>query len=614
MATESYINWLHHFLKSLEDTIPHEKKIIFLINVEKDTTKKLKIKFPKVQFISEEKELTPKDGTEGVFKVTYLKGEFMEKAYIRLGEPLLWIDCSALILKSPEILLEQLENLEVLLMRRNFEVDFGKAVYACEIFGMNDFETIKEYRANCEKRKTEWFADQLALCEISSQKREYIEFGNWSNFYYDEQASSWSDRGRTGRGILNQEDYDFTQLKFIDKLEERFPGYEKEFNDFFKNETRKPKILVHIDDFQWCYHTTIKEITKRLEDKYDFLIIEDAKKDLPKYKDWTGDLVWGRCSSKRHQKLLAFRPDLRNISFSSVTTGGELAEDRITSQLQACKGEAGIICQNEDVKFRLEYKLKKLGREQNVFKLFNGVDTEKFSPGKQINKTPVVGFVGRTRTYQEDFIKGYTHILKPVCEDLDLELIKATNEEGSQKTHNEMSEFYKKIDILVLLGNCEGHSNTINEAMASGIPIIAYPVAWHYEEAKNQGIIWCHRQTIELKAILSDFKSNPKKYRKLGQKNRDFALERLSWSVVAQYYDTTLQEMVRKAKTYIPKLQDNKINAKTFGITKLKYIAKDQGMLTNYGLFKPGKDYTVSIEAYNYFKQNFPNKFEFLEE
>ncbi len=613
-STESYVNWLYHFLRSLESTIINEKIIIFLINVKSKTREKLKKKFPNVIFISEEKDLIPKENSIGeVYKVTYLKGEFMEKAFIRFGEPLLWIDCTALIRKSPVDLLDRLESLDVLLMRRDFNKEFGKAVYACEIFGMNNFETIKEYRANCEKRKTEWFADQLALCEIQTKKRDYIKFGEWSNFYYEESASSWSDRGKTGKGFLNKNDYVFTELKFIQDLERRYPGYKKEFEYFFNKKTEKPKILVHIDDSQWCYHTTIKEVTELLKDKYDFLIVEDAKKDFKKYENWEGDLVWARCSSKRHQKLLSIRPDLRKISFSSVTTGGELAEDRITTHLQTNKEEAGIICQNEDVKFRLEYKIEKLGRKQKVFILFNGVNTKKFKPSKKFNQTPVVGFVGRTRTYQEDFIKGFSNILKPVCEKLDLKLIAATNKEAELKQHKDMAEFYNKIDILVLLGNCEGHSNTINEAMASGIPIIAYPVAWHYENAKNQGIIWCNRSTIELLSILSHFKSNFKDYRELGHKNREFTEKVLSWSNVAQYYEGVLDKMIIQAQMHIPGQVDLKVDSKTIGITKIKYIAEDSGMLTQFGLFKPGKEYNLSTEAYNYFKQNFPKKFDFGE-
>lgn len=615
MATESYKNWLFHFLISLETTIPEEEKIIFLINFEKSTIKKLRKQFPSVQFIEDERELVPKDeNVKGAFKVTYLKGEFIHKAYDMTGEPVLWIDCTALIRTSPRDLLDKLANQETILMRRDFGRDYGKAVYAAEIFGMNDIETIKEYHANCEKRKSEWFSDQLALCEIRTPKRDYIEFGKWSNFYYDEKAASWSDRGEKGSGINTQKDYNFTEEKFIEDLCKRVKGYREIFGDFIQEEKTKPKILVHIDDFQWCYHTTANELAKYLKDKYEFLVIEDADRDFGKYKDWSGDLVWGRCSSRRHQKLLAKRPDLRNISFSSVTTGGELAEDRITSQLQASKGESGIICQNGDVKFRLDYKLEKLGRNQEVFILYNGVNTDKFCPGRNINEKPVVGFVGRTKTYQEDFIKGYSAILKPVCERLDLPIMRATNETGKQNSHQDMAAFYQKIDLLVLLGNCEGHSNTINEAMSCGIPIIAYPTGWHYEEAKNQGIIWCHRNTIELFDVLSDFKANPEKYKELGHKNRKFALERLSWAKTAQYYDSQFKRMIKIAKTYQPIKKDLPVDRKTLGIVKVRYIAEDNGMNSPFGIYMPGQEYKISIEAYNYLKQNFPNKFEFKDE
>ena len=60
-------------------------------------------------------------------------------------------------------------------------------------------------------------------------------------------------------------------------------------------------------------------------------------------------------------------------------------------------------------------------------------------------------------------------------------------------------------------------------------------------------------------------------------------------------------------------MSNKKVDEKILGITEIKYIAEDGGMTNEWGLFKPGKTYKVSSEAYNYFRSNFPNKFEFGE-
>ena len=105
MATESYMKWLYHMLNSLEDTIPQERVMVFLINYEKQKVRLLKKQFPQVYFQEEKKQLILKkehNPHKNIYLVTYLKGEFMEKAFNRFGEPNLWIDCTALIRRSPQ--------------------------------------------------------------------------------------------------------------------------------------------------------------------------------------------------------------------------------------------------------------------------------------------------------------------------------------------------------------------------------------------------------------------------------------------------------------------------------------------------------------------------------
>jgi len=598
MCTESYAEWLYHFLSSIE-----EFKIdtaIFLINFNPEKGYILKREFPKVRFFFEEREVELKsNGSKGqVYKVTYLKGEFMDMAYKMFNEPLLWIDCTALIRSNPQELLDKLRSQKALLMRRDTTRDYGKTVYAAEIFGMNDSETIEKYRADCEKRKKEWYSDQLALCEV--KEKEEFKYGEWSNFKYKEDAKSWSDRGKTGIGIHTDEDYLYTKEKYIVDLYSRIPEYEDKFKKAILEIKKldKLKILVHVDDAKWCYQTTAQEIAKRVD--ADFTVITNAGAQYEEVKNWHGDIVWARCSSKRHQKLLRIRPDLKKISFSSITTGGEIGEDRMQIQFEYCSGEAGVICQNEEIQTRARMYLKNAKIDMPVYILHNGVNLDKFK--KTDHKGLTVGFVGRAKLKQEDDLKGYSNLIVPACKEVGLDL-KIASTKIKALDHEEMPEFYKSIDLLVLMSTAEGHSNTLNEAMACGLPIISTPVGWHYENAKDQGITWCQRNIKELIEKLQEFKENPEKYQKLGAINRKFAEENLSWDKVAKHYQKVFEDMRgREGKNHKIPVKHDRI---------VKYIGKDS-MMNSYGTFVPGRTQNVGSAGYRYLKENFPNKFEFL--
>jgi glycosyltransferase involved in cell wall biosynthesis len=93
--------------------------------------------------------------------------------------------------------------------------------------------------------------------------------------------------------------------------------------------------------------------------------------------------------------------------------------------------------------------------------LSNGVDTEFFSPPKNI----VVGFIG-----SEETRKGYFH-LKEACQELGLTL-KTLIYSKIQIPFEDMPTWYRSIDVLVHPSITEGCSNVILEALAMNIPVI----------------------------------------------------------------------------------------------------------------------------------------------
>jgi glycosyltransferase involved in cell wall biosynthesis len=506
-----------------------------MLNYSEDLLNKFLKRFPKVEFIRENRELEKKPGFKECFKCTYLKGEFLERSFT--GRPILWIDCTALIRSNPQELLDLLADKKTILMRRDFNREYGKAVFACEIFGMNDLEEIKSYRANCEKNKEEWFADQLALCEVKN--KSYFDFGTWSNFYYNELAKSWSDRGRNGTGINSKEDEDYTLNKYLSYLEQGFPNVRKEFRDyrpFGKN------ILVHVDSEGWCYKSTILRVTELLKDKFNFEIIWDADSQKDAITNFEGELVWARCGAYRHKKLTDISPRLEKISFSSITTGGELLFDRINKNLAFNMKHAGIIVQNEEAKEFVESAIEGK-RNQKVYVLPNGCDIEKFKPVKKDKF--IIGFNGRKNGEMPN-LKGYNYF-KQAVKNLGFETLELTGE--NCLNYEEMPSFYNLISLLVLPSNSEGCSNTINEALSSGVPVLAVKTGYHAEACgENSGIVWISRNVKDIREAILFARDN---LERLSKEARAWAEEH-SWEKIIPIYEDTFNKMIIDAQENVP--------------------------------------------------------------
>ena len=543
MATESYLEWVHHFVKGLEGNTD-EKILINLINVTKEKQQILKQQFPKVMFKShtlniEKREIHNPDGK--TFKVTYLKGKFMRQAFQKYNDRVLWIDITALIRKNLDEIFEKFNEHDVLLMRRRNDIDFGKSVYACEIFGINSNEEIERYYETCNSFDKDWFSDQLALCSLKGNQGS-IKFGRWSNFSYDEEACSWSDRGRNGTGTATLDDINFTHDKFIDDLEKKIPKYREKFENF-KLEIKNKKILIHVDDNEWCYVNTVREIMKI--PGFDITVIYNAAQQRADVLNWEGDLVWGRCGSYRHKKLLEIRPDLRAISFSTITTGGESLFNRFFRQIQDGRGEAGVIVQNNEAKALVDHYNKKEKSGMKCFVLPNGVNINNFKQKKHHDKKKyIVGFVGRSNVETERELKGVNYV-DFCCDMANLKTKIASNTQATLVKFEDMPKFYQKIDVLLLPSNSEGCSNTINEAMASGLPVITPRIGWHGDVCNNNEILFCSRNTEDIYEALEKLKDPAIRYA-YGDNAREFA-ERHSWENMLKYYKTTFNKMIEVA-------------------------------------------------------------------
>ena len=164
------------------------------------------------------------------------------------------------------------------------------------------------------------------------------------------------------------------------------------------------------------------------------------------------------------------------------------------------------------------YLVDTIGVPKNkVFRICNGVDSERFIPGTKGGVLPfdeapdqmvVVGCIGRMQTVKDpmNLVNAFASIIRSHPESRQkLRLVMI----GSGRVHEEAQEtlrlsalddivwlpghrddipnLLRQFDIFVLPSKAEGISNTILEAMSSGLPVVATRVGGNHELVEEGG-------------------------------------------------------------------------------------------------------------------------------
>ena len=182
---------------------------------------------------------------------------------------------------------------------------------------------------------------------------------------------------------------------------------------------------------------------------------------------------------------------------------------------------------------------------QKISVIYNGVDVKEFKPSPKKNEK--LTLISSGRLIQR---KGYQYLipalknldvklkligdgnlteeLKDLAKDLDVEFL-------GKKKHSELSRYLQRADVFVLPSLNEGMSNSILEAMACGLPIIATDVGGSRELIKENGFIVKKENSNDLRESIEKFLSKKNLIKSMGIKSRKLS-EEMSWEKVAGEY------------------------------------------------------------------------------
>ena len=263
----------------------------------------------------------------------------------------------------------------------------------------------------------------------------------------------------------------------------------------------KPKIAIIVDVEGWAYYNNALEIKKNLTDYYDIDIIpidifnENIVKvfilttdyDLT-YFMWRGAISWlySETSRKYIEDLgYEFEEFLQEFVRSrNITTGVydhlfiNSEEERTEFILNNVKD---YIVSSEKLKRIYDEKYDKKpnmvisdGVDLDLFKM---EDLNKFKELKD-NDTIRIGWTGNSKFADEagDDLKGLNKIINPAIKELKEEGYKIELAVADRNIkfipHNEMPQYYNKIDIYICASRTEGSPDTVIEAMACGTPVV----------------------------------------------------------------------------------------------------------------------------------------------
>jgi L-malate glycosyltransferase len=197
---------------------------------------------------------------------------------------------------------------------------------------------------------------------------------------------------------------------------------------------------------------------------------------------------------------------------------------------------------------------KETSKNQEIKIIYNGIDTALFHPKEKQGSSFTLLCVSRLipRKGLEYLIKAMPKIIekrnnarliivgdgpeKTRLKQLSIDLgVEKNIELQGYVEHEKLPVIYRDADVFILPSLYEGMSNTILEAMASGLSIITTDTGGTKELIKDNGIIIKKSSSKEISDSVIMLINNKKKIAAFEKKSRDLALEK-DWKSVADQY------------------------------------------------------------------------------
>lgn len=305
----------------------------------------------------------------------------------------------------------------------------------------------------------------------------------------------------------------------------------------------RPRVLLVSDVPNWAFDVNMHDLAETLADAFDFEHFYTERWLRGERPDWRGfDVIY---EAYHRNPLMGIPMDralgaLRSQWFKPETPALPTAED--VALVNRYRGFQVAARRNYE-------ELRESCR--GVVYLTNPVNTTRFSHTPE-KDTLVAAWSGNARHKSPDgrFIKRFYDIVQPSCMRAGIPLVAAEygTTEGPMKRRMpaDMPDFYQQANVCLCASEYEAASNSVMEAMASGLALLATDVGNHRELRDAQvaafgdsGIILVER---DVRAFTDALRSlTPQRAREMGAINRAEITARWSWAEWKDAYATFLR-------------------------------------------------------------------------
>ncbi|MET1117194.1 MAG: glycosyltransferase [Comamonas sp.] len=343
----------------------------------------------------------------------------------------------------------------------------------------------------------------------------------------------------------------------------------------------KTKIALIIDTDNWAFGNIARQLENHLSDRFDFIVIPmDIIDNIDQVLVMARHCQIVHFFWREHLTLIGtpyFRSYAENLGMSYE----QFHERFIASKQLSTSIYDHLLLDAQDLSARAHIfseviagytvgsqKLQAIYSEVPGYPaptalIEDGVDLRRFKPRnlarlQEVGQRPlVIGWVGNSKWAGEleDF-KGVHSILKPAIERLQREGVCVTSLFADRQErfipHDQMPEYYSKIDLYVCTSKIEGTPNPVLEAMACGIPVISTDVGIVPQAfgALQKEFILPERSVEALMNSIRSIVRAPELLTRLSQENLE-RIQAWDWSIKAEkfgaYFDRLLE--ARKAST-----------------------------------------------------------------
>lgn len=312
----------------------------------------------------------------------------------------------------------------------------------------------------------------------------------------------------------------------------------------------KPKILLISDVPGWAFDQNMHDLAEYLSDKFDFEHFYVINDPFGRTVNWSKYNAIFECY---HRSQVEGVPYERTI--------GALRSQWFTVEQPGPPKPQDIALVNRYAAFQVAVKSaydEIASRCPHAVYLTNPVNMHRFSIPTTRKDKVIAEWNGNESHKAADghSIKHFRDVVVPVCQHAGVALVAAeyTTKEGPfrKRKREEMGDLYQQANVALCASEYEAASNSVMEAMAMGLAVIATDVGNHREMHDAQmkafgdsGIILLGLDTQAFITALR--KMTPERAHAMGKLNRAEIEARWSWTAHASGYEALLRKAIAAA-------------------------------------------------------------------